>query len=142
MHEEELMTYFRHAVIAAALVAGAGAANAQTTVITREPVETQTIIREPVQTETIVTERPLALTPVQRRTIYRTIVRERVQAVPPPTVEYRVGARVPQNVELYSVPSVAAVEVPAVRSYKYMVVNGRVVLVDPATSQVVAELSD
>ncbi len=136
------MTYFCHAAIAAALLAGTGAANAQTTVITREPVETRTIIREPVQTEMIVTERPIALTPVQRRTIYRTIVRERVQAAPPPTVEYRVGARVPQNVELYSVPDMAAVEVPAVRSYKYMVVNGRVVLVDPVTSQVVAELSD
>jgi len=37
--EEELMTHFRHAAIAAALLAGAGAASAQTTVITREPVE-------------------------------------------------------------------------------------------------------
>ena len=136
------MTYFCHAAVAAALFAGAGAASAQTTVITREPVETQTIIRAPVQTETIVTERPLVLTPVQRRTIYRTIVRERVQPVPPPTVEYRVGARVPQNVELYSVPDALAVEVPEVRPYKYMVVNGQVVLVDPATSQVVAELGD
>ena len=33
------MTYFRHAAIAAALLASAGAASAQTTVITREPVE-------------------------------------------------------------------------------------------------------
>jgi len=40
------------------------------------------------------------------------------------------------------VPQSLAVEVPAVRSYKYMMVNGRVVLVDPATSQVVADLSD
>jgi hypothetical protein len=32
--------------------------------------------------------------------------------------------------------------VPAVRTYKYMVVNHRVVLVDPATSEVVADLAD
>lgn len=39
-----------------------------------------------------------------------------------------------------AVPREVAVEVPAVRSYKSMMVNDRVVLVDPATSEVVAEL--
>jgi len=78
---------------------------------------------------------------VQRRTVYRTIVRERV-APARPTVEYRIGTRVPESVQLYSVPQEVAVEVPTIRSYKYMVVNGRVVLIDPATSEVVAELAD
>lgn len=125
------MTYFRHAVIAAGLIAGATAASAQTTVITREPVETRTVV----------TTAPLQLTPVQRRTVYRTIVRERVEAARP-TVEYHVGTRIPESVQLYSVPQEVAVEVPSIRSYKYMVVNGRVVLVDPATSEVVAELAE
>jgi hypothetical protein len=57
-------------------------------------------------------------------------------------VEYRVGTRVPGSVQLYSVPQAIAVEVPAIRSYKYMVVNDRVVLIDPATSEVVAELAE
>ena len=125
------MTYFRHAAIVAAVVAGATPASAQTTIITREPVETRTVV----------TTEPLELTPVQRRTIYRTIVRERV-APAEPTIEYRVGARLPDSVRLYSVPQEVAVEVPAIRSYKYMVVNNRVVLVDPATSQVVEEVVD
>ena len=125
------MTYFRHAAIVAAVVAGATAASAQTTVITREPVESRTVV----------TTEPLELTPVQRRTIYRTIVRERV-APAEPTIEYRVGARLPDSVRLYSVPQEVVVEVPAIRSYKYMVVNNRVVLVDPATSQVVEEVVD
>lgn len=125
------MTYFRHAVIAAGLIAGATAASAQTTVITREPVETRTVV----------TTAPLQLTPVQRRTVYRTIVRERVEAARP-TIEYGVGSRIPESVQLYSVPQEVAVEVPSIRSYKYMVVNGRVVLVDPATSEVVAELAE
>jgi hypothetical protein len=128
------MTQFRQTAILAAsvaLVVGASAAQAQTTVITREPV----------QTETVVTTAPLQLTPVQRQTVYRTIVRERVQPAAP-TVEYRVGTRIPQTTTLYSVPQSVAVEVPAVRSYKYMVVNNRVMLVDPATSEVVAELAD
>jgi hypothetical protein len=32
--------------------------------------------------------------------------------------------------------------VPAIRAYKYMLVNNRVVLIDPATSEVVAEVAD
>ena len=79
------MTHFRHAAIAAVLLAGVGTASAQTTVITREPVETRTIV----------TTQPLALTPVQRQTVYRTIVRERVQPAQP-MVAYRVGMRVPE----------------------------------------------
>ena len=45
------MTHFRHAAIAAALIAGATTANAQTTIITREPVQTQ------IQTRTVVDHR-------------------------------------------------------------------------------------
>ena len=97
------MTHFRHVAIAAAMLAGVGSASAQTTVITREPLEPRTIV----------TTQPLALTPVQRRTIYRTIVRELVETAP-----------------------------PAVRSYRYMRVNNHVVLVDPATSEVVADFVD
>lgn len=81
-----------------ALVSGAGAALAQTTIITQEP-----------------TQAP---------------------------VEYRVGTRIPSNARLYAVPQDLAVEVPAVRSYKYMTVNSRVLLVDPATSEVVAEVAE
>ena len=125
------MTYFRHAAIVAAALAGATTASAQTTIITREPAESRTVV----------TTEPLEITPVQRRTIYRTIVRERM-APAEPTIEYRVGARVPDRVQLYSVPQEVAVEVPAIRSYKYMVVNNRVVLVDPVTSQVVDEVVD
>jgi hypothetical protein len=88
-----------------------------------------------------VTTEPLQLTPVQRQTIYRTIVHERV-APAQPTVEYHVGARIPESVQLYAVPQEVAVEVPAIRAYKYMVVNNCVVLIDPATSEVVAEVVD
>ncbi len=116
-----------------AAIAIASLAQAQTTVITREPVETRTVV----------TTQPAALqlTPVQRQTIYRTIVRERAAAAQP-TVAYRVGTRIPESARLYAVPQQVAVEVPAVKAYKYMVVNGQVLLVDPATSEVVAELAD
>jgi hypothetical protein len=48
-------------------------------------------------------------------------VRERVQ----PTVEYRVGTRVAETAQLYAVPQEVTVEVPAVRTYKYLMVNDR-----------------
>lgn len=122
-------TQFRHAVCALALFAGAGAATAQTTVITREPVETRTVV----------TREPLVLTPAQRTTIYRNISREPVTSGQA-TVEYRVGMRVPESTTLYAVPDTVVTEVPAVRSYKYMNINGRLWLVDPETSQIVAEV--
>ena len=124
------MTHIRHLPLALAL-AGMSAASAQTTVITREPAETQTIITQPT----------LVLTPTQRETVYRDIVRARVTPAPG-TVTYTVGSRVPSDVRLYAIPDSVAVEVPAVRQYRYMMVNGRVVLVDPATSEVVADLTD
>jgi len=117
---------------AAALTLLSGGALAQTTVITQEPV----------QSRTVVTTAPLQLTPMQRQTVYRTIVRDRVAAAPQTTVEYRVGTRIPADAQLYAVPQDVAVEVPEVRAYKYMVVNGQVLLVDPATSEVVAELAN
>ena len=57
-------------------------------------------------------------------------------------VKYRVGIRVPETARLYSVPQPAIAEVPAIRWNKVMVVNNRAVPVDPATSEVAAELGN
>ncbi len=122
--------------VALALALSSGAALAQTTII-QEPATSETIItREPTP---VVRER-FELTPAQRTTVYRTIVRERTVAPAPAGVELRVGSRIPAGAELYTIPESVAVEVPTVRPYKYMVVNNRVVLVDPATSTVVSEI--
>jgi hypothetical protein len=126
-----MMPYFRHFACAFALIAGTGVAAAQTTVITREPGETRTIV----------TQEPLALSPTQRTVIYRTIRQERVVPVQP-TVQYRVGMRVPDSTTLYEVPQTVVTEVPNVGAYKYMMVNNRVWLVDPATSEIVAEVEE
>jgi len=100
------------------------------------------VIETPPQTQTqvLVTE-PLALSPDQRTVIYRTIRQERVLPAQP-TVQYRVGMRVPETVTLYDVPRSLVTEVPGVRTYKYMLVNNRVWLVDPATSEIVAEVAE
>jgi hypothetical protein len=85
--------------------------------------------------------RPLVLRPAQREIVYRTIVRERVYASPYAANPFAVGAIVPQTVSLTAVPSTVAVQVPVTRGYQYVVVNNRVLLVDPATSIVVADVT-
>src|SRR5215510_6611720 len=122
---------------------------------------------EPRAYEPVVTAPPLALTPAQRTTIYRTIipqgrgrgpiVRERIvtesvapalvvrerSVNPPPASAYAaVGSRVSDAYALVPMPQSVVATVPAVRSYRYTVVNNRLLLVDPATGIVVAEVTD
>lgn len=99
---------------AAALIVGAGTGWAQSTTTTT--------------TTTI--------TPEQETTIYRTITHEQVAVQPPPpNWAPSVGIAVPDQVQLYDMPS--TVDVPTVRSDRYTVINGHVVLVDPSTHRVV-----
>jgi hypothetical protein len=99
-------------------------ANAQTTIIERD-------------NPSVITREYVDLSPAQRTVIYRSVTRERVRAAPPAGVEVRLGARVPRGVALYEMPPTIVAEVPTIRRYRYMVVNDEVVLVDPATSEVV-----
>jgi hypothetical protein len=139
------MHQIRNAALTLAFALSAGAAQAQTTIIT-EPAPPAAVIAAPPAA--VITTAPLALTPVQRQTIYRTVVRERVVppqvtvAQAPPAIEYRVGGRVPASATLYPIPQEVAVEVPAVRSYRYMVINDRAWLVDPVSSEIVAEVGE
>jgi hypothetical protein len=89
-----------------------------------EPAERERILTEPTMRERIVVD-PLA--------------RDRV-VVAPTEVDYAVGDRVPSSVRLTAFPERIVREVPATRDYRYMVVNDRLLLVDPATSTVVEEI--
>jgi hypothetical protein len=114
----------------------------------------------------VVSAPPVALTPAQRTTIYRTIipqgrgrgpiVREQIvteSVAPAPVVRertapaasayaYAVGSRVTDAHALAPMPQAVVATVPAARSYRYMVINNRLLLVDPATGIVVAEVTD
>jgi hypothetical protein len=71
------------------------------------------------------------------------VARERI--VNPPAASayaYTVGSRVGDAYALAPMPRTVAATVPAVRSYRYMVINNRLLLVDPATGIVVAEVND
>jgi hypothetical protein len=139
------MRHFRTASLTLTFaVATVAVANAQTTIIT-EPAPPAAVVTAP---PTVVTSDPLVLTPVQRRVIYRTIVQQPVVqrqvtvGSAAPVVEYRVGARIPAATTLYPVPQEVVAEVPAVSNYRYTVVNNRAWLVDPATSEIVAEIAE
>ncbi len=115
------MTKF-NAVAAAAAVAGGlalGTAFAQTTTIIQE---------EPTGSVTI--------TPEQRTTIRRYVQTRKTQ---PSIVQERitVGGTVPPTVELEPLPEEMYVEAPAMRNYRYFVVDDEVVLVNPQTRRVI-----
>jgi hypothetical protein len=58
------------------------------------------------------------------------------------SVIYRVGGVLPESVPLFGVPESVAYRVPAVRRYSYADVGGRVYLVDPASSVIVADVTE
>lgn len=128
-------------------------------------------IRTTRRTTTTQAAAPLSLTPDDRRIVYQTVVRERpvpqvvtrdVVTQPAPHLAYRspmttvvepvspvveavdsyVGMSLPQNVEYYDVPESLAVRLPATRSYHYAYVDDRVLLVDPVSHVVVADITD
>ncbi len=79
----------------------------------------------------------LRMSSEQERSLYETLVNKQVQPLPSGT-SLEVGATVPRNVRLYSVPKRA--EPRQVRRYRYTVANQRVVLVEPSSRQVVRVL--
>jgi len=56
-------------------------------------------------------------------------------------VRYGVGSVLPASVVVTPLPATAAVRVPAVQPYRYATVGGRVLLVDPVTNSVVADIT-
>ena len=54
---------------------------------------------------------------------------------------YVVGARVPVETRLAPIPPALIADVPAIRSYRYMTVGERVLLVDPDTGVIVADVT-
>ena len=107
------------------LFTGVIAATAQTT--------TTTVIEQRGPATVVERRAPVVLTPEQRTVIYQNVVREPLAT----EVQVTRGARLPSSVELRALPERVYAEVPAVKLYKYVYVQGQVVLVDPDTSEVV-----
>ena len=54
--------------------------------------------------------------------------------------ELTIGSRIPATVPIYAVPETLARQIPAVQPYRDAIVDDRVLLVDPVTNVIVAEL--
>src|SRR5689334_1978603 len=81
-------------------------------------------------------EQKLILTPTQRTAIYNEVSKDKSK-VAPKDFSPVVGADVPPMIELYMLPEDAVAGVPAAKLYKYTMVEGKVVLVDPTKMRVV-----
>jgi hypothetical protein len=81
-------------------------------------------------------EQKLILTPAQRTAIYDQVSKDKSK-VAPTNFSPVIGADVPPMIELYSLPDDAVADVPAAKLYKYTMVGGKVVLVDPTKMRVV-----
>ena len=57
-------------------------------------------------------------------------------------MSYSVGSRLPQTVPLVGVPNALALQIPSIAPYSYARVDNRVYLVDPATSVIVADVTE
>ncbi len=77
---------------------------------------------------------------VEQRTKIRTVITEKVHAQPVTNVNFTVsvGTKIPRTVHYYPLP-VEVVEIyPAWRGYDFILVGNEIVVVDPATLEIVA----
>jgi hypothetical protein len=81
-------------------------------------------------------EQKLILTPAQRNAIYNEVSKDK-NKVAAQKFSPVIGADVPPMIELYMLPDDAVANVPAAKLYKYTMVEGKVVLVDPTKMRVV-----
>jgi hypothetical protein len=83
--------------------------------------------------------RPAQLSADQRTRIHQSLFRGRTEVRRLDKVEFavRVGVTVPRTVVFYDLPADIVEIVPAYRAYKYFLVGDEIVIVDPATYEIV-----
>ena len=87
------------------------------------------------------TERPaLALTADQMRCVYAAVPKD--QARSDLRIRLALGAEVPRNVELFAFPEEGLSCAPELASYRYIVVQDDVVIVDPTDYVIAGIISD
>ena len=94
--------------------------------------------------QTVTSDTRLQLSQPQKEKIIRSITAGttapgKARETPPPgvTVDLKVGAAMPQNIELLDLPSAMITEIPAIGRYKYAKFGEEIALVDPTSRQIV-----
>lgn len=87
-------------------------------------------------TTTTDTTGSITFTPAQETTIRQYVVKEKTSPV---TVKEQVtvGATLPADVELQTLPSDVVTDVPSVRSYRYVSTDAGIAIVEPSSRKVV-----
>jgi hypothetical protein len=80
----------------------------------------------------------LSLTPPQRTLIVERLPRDRIAR--DVNIDLALGAELPSSLELYEFPEEIIVEVPALKPYRYVVLERRVAVVDPSNRAVIEVL--
>ena len=79
----------------------------------------------------------------QRTSVHQTLIKERnVNRAARINVSINVGTRVPRSVRLAPLPAAIIAIVPEYRSYRYVVVDDRICIVEPTTYEVVEVITD
>ena len=75
----------------------------------------------------------------EQKTKVRTVIREKVKAQPLTNVNFSVsvGTRVPRDVRYYPVPAEIVQIYPAWSGYHFILVNDQIVIIDPASFEIV-----
>jgi len=92
----------------------------------------------PAPSDSASTTRALELTPPERLAIYQSITQTHKNNAAPVGFRVTVGAHVPDSVELKPLSDTLAKLVPHASAFSIGMVEKQVILVDPATRQVVA----
>ena len=76
----------------------------------------------------------------EQKTKVRTVIREKVKAQPLTNVNFSisVGTKVPREVRYYPLPAEIVEIYPAWRGYHFILVNDQIVIIEPATFEIVA----
>jgi uncharacterized protein DUF1236 len=81
----------------------------------------------------------LNLSPEQMRLIYASVPKDRARTEL--RIRLAIGAEIPRSVELYVFPTALIAQVPQVASFRYIVVQDDVVIVDPAAYEIAMVIS-
>ena len=80
---------------------------------------------------------PLSLSSAQQKEIWQSINKQNMKDTTPAGFRPAVGGVVPSSIKLHAMPGDATRQVPAVKSYDFVMLQNDVLLIDPASKKIV-----
>ena len=83
----------------------------------------------------------LTLTSAQQKTVWNDLRGQATDQKAPAGFDARVGSIVPSTVKIEPMPSKTATDVPALKSFNFAMVNGKLLIVNPSDKKIVDVIS-